>query len=446
MRLIRLLKHDLARETREWVEQEFITPAQAEAICRSYGIDYRHTAQRAGGYWVLVLLGYLFLGLAAITLISANWDQIPRGLRMGGLILVTMATHGVGFYKLRQGEETAAAGFFFLGSLFYGASIMLIAQIYHIGEHFPDGTLVWALGVLPLALILRSRALMLLAASLGAIWFMLEAHLGVFPWRYPLFLCAMAWHLLRTGPCRVLFVMLVLLTGLFCELSISWAINGWDHLEFTLENFFFAAGYGILCWGLGLFLDTRDRPDFRDYASLITLWALRGVILLLFILSFEDAWRELIVQPWQTPAAALGTATLMGLAAVILAGTGRSGSDRVRAVAAPGLCALLYLGTMAALIMCSDRDFAIWFTVADNLLLILSGVWLIISGIREAVSHYFFLGVVVILLTGLVRYMDLVGDYIGAAALFTLFAVILLVSARFWKSRFSPHDTGKGAS
>lgn len=309
---------------------------------------------------------------------------------------------GLGLYQYTRGKETAGTGFFFLGSLFYGAAIMLIAQIYHIGEHFPDGNLVWALGVLPLALILKSRALMILTAALGSIWFMI-----------------------------------IILSGLFCELSISWTLGGWDHLGFDLENFFFGAGWCLLCYGLGLFLDSRNRPDFKDYASLISVWALRFFILVLFILSFKDPWREIITQPWQMPGTALAMGTLMGLSTLGLVWAGKR---NIRTLTVPGLCTLILIGTMAALILVTERSTAIWFTVVDNLILVASGVWLIVNGIRQAVSHYFFLGVVVILLTGLVRYMDLVGDYIGAAALFTVFAAILLTTARFWKSRFKTAD------
>ena len=49
----------------------------------------------------------------------------------------------------------------------------------------------------------------------------------------------------------------------------------------------------------------------------------------------------------------------------------------------------------------------------------------------------FFLGVLIILATGLLRYIDLVGDYIGATILFAVFAVILLSAAKFWKSQHS---------
>lgn len=431
MGLLRLLKNDLAMETRTWTEKGLISEDQAAAICRTYGIDYFNMDQRSRGYWILVILGYLFIGLALITLISANWDEIPRGVRMGGLILLTLATHLLGLVKTFQGKELPAVGFFFLGSLFYGISIMLIAQIYHIGEHFPDGILFWALGVLPLALLLRSKVLMLLAVTLGTIWFMVEAYLGYFPWLYPLFLGAMAWHLLRVGPGRLLFFMLILLTGLFLELCISWGISGWDRLGFDLENLFFAGGWCLVCFGLARYLGAQDRPDFKDYATITTLWALRFFVFVLFVLSFEDAWKELIKEPWLVPEAALAMAGILGAATLGLAW---AGDRKVRSMAAPALAVLIFLGYMAGLVLTSEREYAIWFTITDNIILVITGVWLIVSGIRRAVSHYFFLGVVVVLLTGLIRYLDLVGDYIGAAAMFLGFAVILLAAARFWKT------------
>ena len=72
--------------------------------------------------------------------------------------------------------------------------------------------------------------------------------------------------------------------------------------------------------------------------------------------------------------------------------------------------------------------------VFDNVVLVAIGIGLIIQGIRGGVTHYFYLGVFTILLTGLLRYIDLVGDYIGAAMLFAVFALILLASARYWKN------------
>ena len=63
MRLIRLLKKDLAREMATWVSRDFISVAQARAISASYGVDYDDAQTRSGAYTVLLALGYLFLGM-----------------------------------------------------------------------------------------------------------------------------------------------------------------------------------------------------------------------------------------------------------------------------------------------------------------------------------------------------------------------------------------------
>ena len=94
MRLVRLLKRDLAREVSDWAGEGLISTPQAERICARYGVDYYHQESHSFGYYVLVGLGYLFIGLAVITLLSANWEQIPRAVRMLGLIGVSGGTMG----------------------------------------------------------------------------------------------------------------------------------------------------------------------------------------------------------------------------------------------------------------------------------------------------------------------------------------------------------------
>ena len=104
MQLIRLLKNDLARESAEWVDEKIISTAQAEQISQRYGVDYHQAQNRSLGYMVLVGLAYLFIGLAVITLLGHNWDEIPRALRMGGLITITLTVQAL---ALRVGEAGA---------------------------------------------------------------------------------------------------------------------------------------------------------------------------------------------------------------------------------------------------------------------------------------------------------------------------------------------------
>ena len=61
---------------------------------------------------------------------------------------------------------------FFVGCLFYGCGIWLVAQVFHLNAHYPDGFWWWALGVLPFALgldtvLLHALLVTVLAASLA---------------------------------------------------------------------------------------------------------------------------------------------------------------------------------------------------------------------------------------------------------------------------------------
>ena len=168
MRLIRLLKKDLATEISTWVDQQLISVDQARSICRLYGVDYDRIRSRSTAYRVLVVLGFLFIGLSLIAVIGANWDTIPRGVRMAGLLVLTAGTHGLAMRQYRSGRTSPAVGLFILGNLFYGASIILIAQIYHLGEHMPDGVFWWALGSLPFAVLLCNTWLTLGSRSSAA--------------------------------------------------------------------------------------------------------------------------------------------------------------------------------------------------------------------------------------------------------------------------------------
>jgi uncharacterized membrane protein len=47
-------------------------------------------------------------------------------------------------------------GLHLLGTMMFGAGIWLIAQIYHIDEHYPNALLIWSLGALGLAWALPS--------------------------------------------------------------------------------------------------------------------------------------------------------------------------------------------------------------------------------------------------------------------------------------------------
>ncbi|SDZ77576.1 DUF2157 domain-containing protein [Microbulbifer marinus] len=438
MRLIRLLKNDLAREAGEWVEEGVISEPQAELICGRYGVDYHQAKNRSFGYNVLVGLGYLFIGLAIITLLGANWDEIPRALRMWGLIAITLTTQGFALQHYRAGDYSAGVGLFLLGNLFFGASIILIAQIYHLGEHMPDGVFWWALGCLPFALLTKNPWLALQANLLAAIWFFMQISYGFYPALFPLFILASV-YVLRHGRQSIVLLLVVLGSiGFWVEYSLAALWRDADQFflfDLHAENLAVAVALFILLFAFSQWLRLRPASDAKDYAAVISVWCLRFTLITLLVLSFAAPWRQLLEADWNHLLSMWLVIVLLSAAALWLAT--RAGGR---------LSSALLLGAFAVVLLAvtvsGDPEHAIFFQVVTNFALIGSGVWLIVRGIQGGISHYFFLGVASILVTALLRYFDLIGDYVGGALIFTLFAVLLLGAARYWKR----HQAKEGAA
>ena len=426
MRLIRLLKRDLAQEMEDWIDAGLIEPAQVQAILLRYGIKQGESSTL--GYAILLGLGLLFVGLALIILVSANWDEIPRLARMLGLIALTATVNGVAIWHYHKGQVAKAVGGFFIGNFCYGASIILIAQIYHLGEHMPDGVFWWALGCMPAAGLLRSRLLTLQMLVLAIVWLGMEGSLGFYASTFPLFLITAYYVLFRSEGSSALFLLafMGLIFWLYWSLSVLWQTPlGPDGQHLVVATAFLALAHGLSRW-----LANQGTPMLCDYGAVLGVWTLRLILLLCFILSFVDPWEAMIEASWDHVASMSVIAGLFWAVALILA-------YRNRHLIYTSAAGALVIVVTALVIMIDDRVHGIWFQAAGNVMLVAIGVGLIMRGIQSNVTQYFWTGVSVILLVAMVRYFDLIGDYIGGAILFVIMGGILLGAAHFWKLRAS---------
>ena len=427
MRLIRLLKRDLAKEISTWVDKDLISADQAQSICRLYDVDYDSIQSHSTGYRLLVSLGYLFIGLAVITLLGANWDEIPRGLRMAGLLAITVGTHGLALRLYLTEKESSATGLFMLGNLFYGASIILIAQIYHLGEHMPDGVFWWALGSLPFGLLLRNSWLTLFSCLLALLWFFLEYGMGFYPTLFPLFIAAALYVLLKGQPSLLLFLTVVVSVGLWIEGSLSAAWAGETYrLELHAEHFFVTVALFVFAYAFSHWLHARESGKAKDYGVFLSLWTLRFGLIAMLVLSYEQPWEELIRSDWNHQVS-MWPVVIVLLGSSLWLGWKTEKLPTLTPIAA--FCSL----SMIAVVWSNNSANAIYFQVIYNFAIVGSGIWLIVRGINSGISHYFFLGIAAILVIAFMRYIDLIGEYIGGAILFTMLAVLLLGAARYWK-------------
>ena len=258
------------------------------------------------------------------------------------------------------------------------------------------------------------------------IWFFLEVGFGFYPTLFPLFILASIYVLYYGKQSISLFFAVVVSIGLWFEYSLAyWWSERW-YFDFHVEHAAVAVPLFILAYSVSNYLSQRDSAKAKDYGTVLSVWSLRFGLLVMLVMSFYDPWRELIQETWQYLSSMYVIVGLLSLAALSVAWiTGKL---------IPTLAMLsFYFVSLFAVIYIGDETAATVLQVLYNVALVVTGIGLIIQGMRHAITHYFFLGVLTILLTALLRYFDLIGDYVGGAILFAVFAAILLGAAKFWK-------------
>jgi uncharacterized membrane protein len=161
---------------REWVEQGIIRPEQKTEIEDLYLWPPRlNQPQKPDKPLSLILtleiIGALLIGIGLITFIAFNWPHLPSFVKLGLVLFLIAAVH-LAAYRLAFYSRYPLAGqsLAFLGNLAYGGGIWLVAQIYHLPASFPNGMLLWATGVLPMAVAFRSQISYFLAVGLFLAW------------------------------------------------------------------------------------------------------------------------------------------------------------------------------------------------------------------------------------------------------------------------------------
>jgi hypothetical protein len=408
----------IRREVRQWLAEGLVEEDQARRILARYDAglddDDRFRASR-----VLSAVALLFLGLALLLLISANWEQLPRALRFTGLFLTTVVLNGLGAARyLRHGQ---AGGWLFLGAFSYGVSIMLIGQMYHLGEHFPNGVLLWMVGVLPVAVLTRDRPLALLLLALTLIWTIMEGHFTP-PWAAPLFLVPL-WLTARRHRSGLLMGLAV--AGLFVWLNVllCWVYRTdfgprWQpgHLTFNLA---------LLVLAQALLSRARDR---NGLLAPLQPWLQRLFLVLVLPLTFPELWKAYLRDHWGWLDPGLWAAGLVLLVALAL----RPRSP-LTGVALVALVLIHGLGR---------PEQSLYWSLAANLLVVWVAMHWLRRGLADGDGRGFFSGLGTLLLLALLRYLDLIGDYLGGAALFAVMAAVLYGGARYWRGRAGEGEHG----
>ena len=158
----------LIKETKRWVSSGIITDDQADQIIGLYPAENKNRLIS-----VLLLLGAVLLGTGIILFFASNWQYIPKWGKIS-LVIIPLVLFHLSAQLTCENYPRLSQALSLLGCIMFGSGIWLIAQIFHINAHFPNGILFWMLGVLPVAFILREELPLGLSTLLLAIWVLAE--------------------------------------------------------------------------------------------------------------------------------------------------------------------------------------------------------------------------------------------------------------------------------
>lgn len=177
------VKRDIGR----WVEGGLIDAATATAL--SSDVE-RNAASRLSLGSVLSMMAAALFAAAILIFIAANWEAMPRLVRVS-LLFFTIAAGYVGGAALKlRGQDMFGETAWIIAATAFGASIALIAQMYHMSGDERQAILVWCAGTGLAAGALRSSPLTVGAVLLLVAWLLMHVGIawrpGVLPLTYPL--------------------------------------------------------------------------------------------------------------------------------------------------------------------------------------------------------------------------------------------------------------------
>lgn len=149
----------LGKEIAAWQSEGLISPDQAEQLAQRYVAGSEFPSLRAN---LITLIFASIAGLLVIVgvvlLISFYWEQFSPLVQMGILLGGTLGLNLVGLaaHRYSTAGQLLSNGIFLMAAILFGASIFLIpqSQIYGSPLRAGDGMLLWAVGILPLVLVL----------------------------------------------------------------------------------------------------------------------------------------------------------------------------------------------------------------------------------------------------------------------------------------------------
>jgi hypothetical protein len=95
---------------------------------------------------IFAMLGALMLAASVSAFVAANWQEIPRLVRLVGILAVIAGCFFPALLLERRGMPRGADAAVTLATLCFGAGVALVGQMYHLPADWPAGAMLIAIG------------------------------------------------------------------------------------------------------------------------------------------------------------------------------------------------------------------------------------------------------------------------------------------------------------
>ncbi|MHA7773776.1 DUF2157 domain-containing protein [Roseibium sp. M-1] len=167
-------KKRLRDDLEDWVAKGWVSSTGAAAILKEQERD----DGRSRLPMALAGIGMVCVALALFAFIAANWGAIPKSLKLAGIALLIVASHGLAALaaaKGRRGLADLATGF---ATLVFVGGMSLVGQIFHLPSDWAGGAFLVCLGGLAAAWLTGSKASLAVAATAAITWQVMRSEIG----------------------------------------------------------------------------------------------------------------------------------------------------------------------------------------------------------------------------------------------------------------------------
>ena len=409
-----------------WLDEGLIDAGQAEALRARYPVSDQDTP------WSRIIVssvGAIVFGLGIILFFAYNWPDMHKVTKLALVFGAVLATHGTGFYLSASADakRSLVESLHVMGTMLFGAGIWLVAQIYHIDEHYPNAFFVWGIGALALAWAMPSVAQGLMAVLLVFLWgsfevfdFSSPTHWG--SWVVLLGVLPLAW-MQRSRV--LLFFALVAFITLF--VFSAGQVEG----DLVIAALFYLACLHLAAGRLS------TRSAFPESAPLFSVVGYSVYLVLLYLFSFHEVARELVrlnpegMLEWSYVIAPL-IASLLAWAVLLATGAWQR-ADGIRRWET-GLILLAMLLVLIAQFGASRGDVGI-VVFAFNLIFLGHCVVMIVRGTGRLNWKQVSLGCVLFSALAFARFLDLFDDLLMRSLFFLALGAGLFLIGNFYSHR-----------